>query len=126
MRFGPKQLEIMDVLWSHGRCSAKQITDHLLAAGKEVAHSTVQTQLRLLARKGAVDHETQDRTFVFFPLVQRQDTARQATRDVLGRLFGGSAAAMVSHLLDENELNAKELDEIRRLIDAHDSDSTPS
>lgn len=123
MQFGPKQLEIMRVLWSRRRAHAKQITDDLNDAGSGVAHSTVQTQLRLLLKKNAVDFEKQERTFVYFPLVEEHDVAEDAAGDVMDRLFNGSATAMVSHLLGRSDVDADEIDEIRKLLDAYENKS---
>lgn len=120
MNLGSKQLEIMRVLWRLRRGSAKSITDELNRAGGDVAHSTVQTQLRLLLKKHAVDYEKQERTFVYFPLVEEADVAQDAAGDLLDRVFGGSATAMVSHLLGRSDVDADELAEIRRLLDQHE------
>ncbi|MEM1445873.1 MAG: BlaI/MecI/CopY family transcriptional regulator [Planctomycetota bacterium] len=121
MQLGPKQLEIMRVLWQLRRGSAKAITDALNRGSADVAHSTVQTQLRLLLKKNAVAFEKQDRTFVYFPLVEESDVAQDAASDLLERVFGGSATAMVSHLLGRADVDADELAEIRRLLDEHEN-----
>ncbi|MEM7577416.1 MAG: BlaI/MecI/CopY family transcriptional regulator [Planctomycetota bacterium] len=120
MQFGTKQLDIMRVLWRLGRASAKTITDELNHGNADVAHSTVQTQLRLLLKKHAVDFEKQDRTFVYFTLVEENDVAQDAAGDLLDRVFGGSATAMVSHLIGRSDVDAAELAEIRRLLDEHE------
>ena len=120
MRLGRRQTEIMDVLWRQGPCNAKQITEHLNAQGNPIAHSTVQTQLRLLMKKGAVEHATEGRIFVFSASIERETTAGEAADDLLDRLFGGSATAMVRHLLDRRSLSRKELEAIRELIDTHE------
>ena len=62
------QFRIMQVLWDRGRADAREITEALNET-EQVAHSTVQTLLRQLEAKGAVGHEAEDRTFVFFPRV---------------------------------------------------------
>jgi len=55
MKLGKVQLEIMKVLWQYGDATARQITDEL-SKTEEIAHSTVQTLLRKLEAKGAVEH----------------------------------------------------------------------
>jgi BlaI family penicillinase repressor len=117
-RLGRIQLQIMQVLWGRGSASARQITD-ALCAQRPIAHSTVQTLLRKLEAKGAVGHDVRDRTFVFRPLIDRGNVTRGATRELIERLFGGSAAGLVAHLLKEQRVPRKELDAIRDLIDRH-------
>jgi BlaI family transcriptional regulator, penicillinase repressor len=115
-RLGRVQLMIMQVLWEQGRANAREITA-ALNRSEPIAHSTVQTLLRKLEAKGAIDHESQHRTFVFHPLVKEDRVKRGATRDLLERVFGGSVTELVSYLLQHQRVDAKELDEIRKLID---------
>ena len=88
-----------------------------LNSDEPVAHSTVQTLLRQLEAKGAVGHEATGRTFVFFPRLKEDKVKRTATRDLLERVFGGNVGSLVAHLLKNERLSRKELDELKRLID---------
>ena len=117
-QLGRVQLLIMQVLWENGRTTARQITDSINEI-EPIAHSTVQTLLRGLEEKGAVDHEAEGRTFVFFPVVEEANFKQSATRDLVQRVFGGKAGSLVSHLLKNEKVSAKEIDEIRKLIDQH-------
>lgn len=114
-QLGRVQLLIMQVLWDLGRATARQITDAINAI-QPIAHSTVQTLLRALEEKGSISHEVEDRTFVFFPLVEQDKFVISATRDLIERVFGGNAGTLVTHLLKHEKVSRKELDEIRKLI----------
>lgn len=115
-QLGRVQLRIMQILWSKGRATAREITD-ALNASDAIAHSTVQTLLRTLEDKNSIAHDADGRTFVFFPLVKEDKYKRNATRDLLDRVFGGDVQSLVTHLLQNEKVSRKELDEIRRLID---------
>ncbi|MFO0891291.1 MAG: BlaI/MecI/CopY family transcriptional regulator [Isosphaeraceae bacterium] len=117
VQLGRMQFRIMQVLWDRGRASARDITD-VLAEAEPVAHSTVQTLLRQLEAKGAVGHEAEGRTFVFFPRLKEDRVKRTATRDLLERVFGGSVGSLVAHLLKEERLSRTEIEELHRLIEA--------
>jgi len=106
----------MRVLWKHGRATARLITEEL-SKQKFIAHSTVQTLLRKLEGKGSVAHEVEDRTFVFYPLVSEQEVTQAATRELLERVFDGSAYGLVAHLLKEEQMPRRELERIRKLIE---------
>jgi BlaI family penicillinase repressor len=116
-RLGRVQLMIMRVLWDNGRANAREITEALNHL-EPIAHSTVQTLLRKLEAKGAIGHEVENRTFVFRPLVGEDRVKRNATHDLLDRIFGGSVADLVSHLLQHERVPAAELNRIRKLLDA--------
>jgi BlaI family penicillinase repressor len=115
-QLGRVQFRIMQVLWDRGRASAREITD-VLNGLEPVAHSTVQTLLRQLEAKGAVGHEAEGRTFVFFARLREDRVKRTAARDLLERVFGGNVGSLVAHLLTSERLSRSELDELRRLID---------
>lgn len=114
-QLGRVQLLIMQVLWDKKRATARDITD-AINESEPIAHSTVQTLLRGLEEKGAVDHEAEGRTFVFFPLVEEQHFKDSATRDLVQRVFGGNAATLMAHLLSDEQVSRQEIDEIRELI----------
>lgn len=116
-RLGRVQLAIMRVLWRQGRANAREITDALNRDGA-IAHSTVQTLLRKLEAKGAVGHDVVERTFVYFPLVPEESVKDRATRDLVDRVFGGSVGGLVAYLLKQERISRRELEEIRRLIEA--------
>jgi BlaI family penicillinase repressor len=115
-QLGRVQLLIMQTLWKLGRATAREITDALNEV-EPIAHSTVQTLLRSLEEKGSITHEVAGRTFVFVPLVQEDKYKRNATRDLLERVFGGDVRSLVAHLLQNEKVSRKELDDIRRLIE---------
>jgi BlaI family transcriptional regulator, penicillinase repressor len=117
-QLGRMQFRIMQVLWDRGHASAREITD-ALNESEAVAHSTVQTLLRQLEAKGAVGHDADDRTFVFFPRLKEDKVKRTAAREMLDRIFGGDVGNLVAHLLKGERLSRDELDELHRLIDQH-------
>ena len=120
LRLGRVQLRIMQVLWGRGEATARDVTD-ALNRDEPIAHSTVQTLLRKMEEKGAVAHRADDRTFIYRPLVDAPSVTRGATRDLIERVFGGSAAGLVAYLLKEERIPREELREIRKLIDSKNS-----
>ena len=117
-QLGRMQFRIMQVLWDRQRANAREITEALNET-EPVAHSTVQTLLRQLENKGAVSHDAEDRTFVFFPRLKEDKVKRTAAREMLDRIFGGNVGSLVAHLLKGEQLSRDELDELHRLIDQH-------
>jgi BlaI family penicillinase repressor len=122
-QLGRMQFRIMQLLWDRGRASARDITDALNEA-EPVAHSTVQTLLRQLETKGAVGHEADNRTFVFFPRLREDKVKRTAALDLLDRVFGGNVGSLVAHLLGNERLSRDELNDLRRLIDQRGQDDS--
>jgi BlaI family penicillinase repressor len=117
-KLGKVQLFIVQYLWSVGEARAREISDHV-AAEHKLSHSTVQTLLRKLEKKGAVAHTERDRVFYYTARVRQDDVEQSNTRDFLDRVFQGSAAGLVSHMLENESFTPEELAEIRLLIDRY-------
>lgn len=112
---GRVQLLIMQVLWQKQQATAREITETIRET-EPIAHSTVQTMLRVLEEKEAVSHRAEGRTFIFFPLVPEAEFKQSATQNLVERVFGGSVSSLVAHLLDSDGVSQQEIDEIRKLI----------
>ena len=52
-------------------------------------------------------------TDVYLPAISREQVSRRSLDDILSRFFGGSARALVSQLLDSEELDPEEIKAIR-------------
>lgn len=113
---GRVQLQIMQVLWDKGQATAREITS-CISETEPIAHSTVQTMLRVLEEKGAVSHKADGRTFVFTPLVPEKDLKENVVHNLVERMFGGSVSKLLAHLIDSRGVSRREIDEIRKLIE---------
>ena len=114
-RFGRVQLRIMQVLWKKGRVNAREITE-ILNKESPIAHSTVQTLLRKLENKGSIDHDIEDRTFVFYPLVKANQVIKSVSREMIDRMLQGNAGDLVCYLIKNEQISKSELKQIRKLI----------
>ena len=112
---GRVQMRIMQFLWLAGRANAREITD-ALSTEEPIAHSTVQTLLRQLEEKNAIGHDSNDRTFVFYPLIAECDYKKGATEELIGRFFDGSPSELFAFLLENETLDSDELAKIRKMI----------
>ena len=115
LRFGRVQMRIMQVLWKHLEANAREITDELNKI-EPIAHSTVQTLLRKLEQKGAIDHKIDNRTFIFYPLVKAENVTQSALHDFIDRIFAGSPSGLVSYLIKHENIPPEDLKKIRELI----------
>lgn len=104
-----REAEIMAVLWELGSATADHIRERLTGKPHD---STVRTLLRVLTTKGHVVAAADSRPTSYQPAVKRTSVQKKVTRDVLKRFFGGSAEALVLHLLDDERLSAEELKDL--------------
>ena len=119
LRFGPLQIKIMRLLWEYERLNAREIADHLNKK-EQVAHSTVQTILRELERKGSIDHDIDYRTFVFYPIVKIEDSIEDVARNFAENYFSGSTGGLVSYFIKNDFIPPEEMKELKELINKKD------
>jgi predicted transcriptional regulator len=119
---GDLQAAIMRVLWQEGEATAGQVHRSLLP-GRGLALTTIATMLRKMEEKGVVEHRASGRQFVYRPTVSEDAVRRSMVSELVERLFGGDPAALVSHLVSEHEVDARELEELRRRLAASDQEA---
>jgi BlaI family penicillinase repressor len=113
--FTPLELEIMNVLWARGPATVAAVQEALPGLPR-LAYTTVQTMLNILHRKGKAKRTLKGRAFEYAAAVSRQRAARTAVRDVIDRLFGGSAESLVMSLIEQRHLSPAKLAELNRLV----------
>jgi len=112
----PLELEIMKVLWDTGPATVQAVQGRLPGQPR-LAYTTVQTMLNILHRKGKVDRALKQRAYEYRATLSRHKAARQTIRDVVDRLFGGSAESLVMSLVESRQLSPERLAELTRLVE---------
>ena len=112
-----QQLDVMEVLWARQAATAAEVHAALEPA-LGLAPTTVATVLQRLAKRGVLTAERDGRAYRYRPAVSRERVRRSMTGRLVGQLFGGRPAALVSHLLREEELGADDLAELQELLQA--------
>ena len=118
---GDLQAAIMRVLWQAGEATASDVYRELLPE-RGLAPTTIATMLRKMEEKGVVRHRTSGRQFVYRPAVSEDAVRRSMVSELLERLFAGDPAALVSHLVSEHEVDAAELETLRRRLAEREQD----
>jgi len=113
-RLGDLQLRILRVLWDLGEAPVANVQQEL--RGQLLAYTTVATMLRKMEDRGLVEHVEEGRKFVYRAAVTLEEVTRSMTGDLVERLFGGSLADAVSHLLDSRDVSREELVRLEQLI----------
>jgi BlaI family transcriptional regulator, penicillinase repressor len=114
-RLGDLQLKIMQVLWERGEATVADV--HLaLGAERDLAYTTVATMLRKMEARGLAEHRVEGRSFVYRAAVAADAVTRGMSDHLLDRLFEGSLADLVTHLLTTREVSREELSRLEKLI----------
>ena len=114
-RLGDLQLKIMQVLWERGEARVAEV-HRTISPQSDLAYTTVATMLRKMEDRGLVRHRDEGRSFVYRAMVAEDEVTRSMADHLVDRLFEGSLADMVSHLLKTREVSREELTQVERLI----------
>lgn len=106
--------QIMQILWKLERAFINDILD-LLPAPKP-AYNTVSTIVRILEKKGFVDHTAYGKTHEYFPLISKKDYTKTYFGHFMKNYFGNSYKEMVSFFTRDNNLDIHELEELKQAM----------
>ena len=110
------ELRIMQVLWEKGPCTVQQVLDWM-PPKPPLAYNSVLTTIRVLEKKGYVEHIKDGRAYVYQPLLARKDAQRSEIRRLVGRFFANSHEQLVLNILEERGLDTAELKRLREVLD---------
>jgi len=102
--------QIMQELWLLEKAFVKEIVDKL--PEPKPAYNTVSTIIRILEKKGFVDHYAYGKTHQYFPLISKTDYTKSYFKNFLSGYFSNSFQEMVSFFAKEDKMTLSELEEI--------------
>jgi predicted transcriptional regulator len=114
------ELRIMEALWRLGQGTVSEVSE--LLPPPPAAYNTVLTILRILEQKGYVAHEEAGRAYIYKPLVERDDAAQSAVKNVVSKFFGNNAGALALRLIENERPSQEELARLRSLIERYDEE----
>lgn len=96
----PLERDCMNALWPLGEATVRDIREALLAT-RPRAYTTIMTILDRLAHKGVVTRRKVGRAYVYSPAVSAEEARTRAVGQLVENFFGGSPAALLTHLTGE-------------------------
>jgi BlaI family transcriptional regulator, penicillinase repressor len=108
--------EVMKAVWDRQPVPASDVVEQLRRE-QGWAPRTVKTMLNRLVGKGALTYDVDGKRFLYKAKVNRDACVRRESRSFLSRVFDGSAAPAVVHLLTHSKLTDEEIDQLRRMLD---------
>jgi predicted transcriptional regulator len=115
------ELDVMNVIWELGECTSAEVIE-AFRKKRPLANTTIRTVMSNIRRKGYIEMVSSDESRVHFKArVAKRDVARRTVRRMLSNLFGDSPREAIAFLLEEESIDAEQLDEIRRMIDEYDA-----
>lgn len=107
--------EVMQIIWRIEPCLVRDIINEL--GDPDIPHSTVSSVVRILERKGFLQHKAYGKTHEYTSLISREEYAQRGVKNLIEKYFGGSPKKLVSFLVQNEDMNLKELNDLIKTID---------
>jgi len=109
--------EIMDLLWQHGEMSVKDIAA-ALSEKRPTAYTTAQTICKILAEKNYATFRKEGRAFLYCAAVSQEEVQKSVFSSLLSKFFGNSPELLAQHLIQETDIQLKDLESLQAKVDA--------
>src|SRR3954452_19569856 len=110
-----QELEIMKIVWERESATVRDVYEALLERRK-IGYTTVMTMMKILEQKQYLKKPLEDRAHVYCPTPPKNQGTRGMVRELVDRVFNGSAQPLLLHLVEDRCLTEKELRELERSI----------
>ncbi|SDA79462.1 Predicted transcriptional regulator [Algoriphagus alkaliphilus] len=110
------ELEILSLLWEMKEASVRQIHERL-AETKDTGYTTTLKTMQIMYAKGMVTRDEENRSHIYRPKTNQQETQNSLLKSLMSTAFGGSSKALVMQALGQDNPSKDEIDEIRAFLD---------
>ncbi len=117
-RLTKSEEEIMQIIWKLERCTVSDVIKEL--GMPKPPHSTISSIVRILEKKGFLDHKAYGRTYEYGPIISRELYSKRTLKAFVSDYFEGSMNSLVSFMVQEKDLDIKELSELLKKMEEED------
>lgn len=110
------ELEILQVLWQNGPSTVRLVHEELRKT-KEAGYTTTLKLMQIMAEKNMLAADKSNRSHVYRPLLEEENTQRQLLDRFMDATFRGSTSKLVMQALGNSKTSPEELNQIRNLLD---------
>jgi predicted transcriptional regulator len=111
------ELEILQILWRSGPVTVRFVNDELNKK-RRIGYTTTLKMMQIMLEKGMLSRNEENRSHLYSPLLNENDTQNFLLNRLVKSAFGGSALKLVVSALGNGKTSKTELDEIKKFIDA--------
>ena len=115
MQLSKTEEQLMQHLWKLEKAFMKDLLDAF--PQPKPATTTVATLLKRMSDKGFVGYTLYGKSREYYPLVAKKDYFSKHVNGLIKNFFNDSASQFASFFTQETDLNKKELEELKELID---------
>lgn len=97
----------MQLIWEQAPCTVSQLIEGM--DEPKPPHSSISSIVRILEKKGFVDHKAYGRTYEYFPVISKEEYSKFSIKKLVSNYFEGSMNDLVSFLVKEEQVDIEDL-----------------
>jgi predicted transcriptional regulator len=106
--------QVMQILWKLEKAFVKDLVEAM--PNPKPAYNTVSTIVRILEKKGFIEHTAYGKTHEYFPVVSKKEYTGIFLKGFIKNYFGDSYRQLVSFFAKEEDLSVKEMEDIISML----------
>lgn len=116
LRISSAEWQVIKVLWQESPLTASSVIEYLKPE-TDWSPKTIQTLIGRLVKKGVLGVNKDANLNQYYPLVSQEECMREETKSFLQKVYNGSLQLMLANFVKDENLSAKEIQELRNLLD---------
>lgn len=109
-----REEEIMQVFWDKKKGFVKDIIAELPG---DPPYNTISSIVRILEKKGFLKYKQYGNTYEYSAKISKKRYRKQIFKSIMTDYFDNSYKKVVSHMVKENNLDEKDIEEMMKIID---------
>ena len=107
--------QVMQILWNLEKGFVNDILEKF--PEPKPAYNTISTIVRILEKKGFIDHKAYGKTHEYFPTVSKKEYTRNYFKGFMNNYFSNSYQALASFLTTDKNISVQELEQMKKLME---------
>ena len=112
---------LMDFLWDQNPATIANMVHHFDGITNWDRHVIIM-MLKRMEAKGAVAWKVIGRAKHYYPVIEKEQSCVQETKDFLNRIYKGSLGLMLTTMVKQETFAKEELEELRRILNEGEQD----
>jgi predicted transcriptional regulator len=105
---------ILTFLWQSGPSTVREVHE---ALAKDTGYTTTLKQMQVMHEKGLLKRSEGQRSHIYEAAISKEQAQSRFAGELMNRVFEGSALSLVLGALTAQRASAKDLHEIRQILD---------
>jgi BlaI family penicillinase repressor len=112
-----REEEIMQIFWEIKKGFVKDVIAKL---PENPPYNTISSVVRILAKKGYLKYKQYGNTYEYSAKISKNRYRKFVFKNMLNNYFDNSYKQIVSHMVKENNLDQKDIEEVMKIIEENE------